>query len=91
MSNTNSTFRLIIKKYAFIPVDGKMYRKTEILEEIIENPHVQTVDLTSEYSESFDSRCFNTPTYCNCEYHRRRHEYHQCATSPLSRRTPDSI
>lgn len=74
MEGGYTTYRLIVKKYIFVPVEGKLYRRTEILEEVITNSDVQTIDLTSESSEPSESsellRCFNTPTYCECPEHR---------------------
>lgn len=86
MAETHTTYRLIVKKYMFVPVQGKMYRRTEILEEVITSPYVHTIDLTndssepngssapSEPSESITSdellRGYNTPTYCECAEHR---------------------
>lgn len=82
MAETRNSVRLIVKKYTFIPVQGKLYRQTEILEEVISDPNIPTIDLTSEsdessetsettpYSDYNDYRCLNSPTYCECPEHR---------------------
>lgn len=81
-----STYRLISKTEYYIPIGNKMYRKTEILEEVVEN--TTSIDLTSESTSPCPSETYcpsetsdtNTPQECTCHYHLMNREN----TSPES-------
>lgn len=66
MDEARTTYRLISKKIILVPVEGKLYRRTEILEEVVTIPDTETIDLTEESEESRP----NSPSNCQCEVHR---------------------
>lgn len=49
--NTELQYRLIKKTFSYIPIEGRLYRRVEILEEVIQIP---TIDLTDETIPSGD-------------------------------------
>lgn len=52
-------YRLIKKTIIFYPVDGKLYRKTEILEEVVSIP---VIDLTTTPTPTIDLTSSTTTT-----------------------------
>lgn len=60
--------RLIKKKVIYVPLNGILYRRTEILEEIVAVPIIDLTD-DGEETTSLSVSCPNTPVGCDCIQH----------------------